>query len=128
MSISGLIKSKLGYYGNFGLGIALILISLSYTIFFLKVSWTLYLNTIFIYFLQDSPRHAAQKETEINTKEVLTKKGRHVHKTYSKIYFLVGLLKSLFDVENVKSAFKTTFKKRDNNMRAYISIIGIYFL
>ena len=37
MSMSGFIKSKLGYYGNFGLGIAMIFICLVYTIFFLKV-------------------------------------------------------------------------------------------
>ena len=36
--MSGVIKSKLGFYGNFGLGIAMILICLAYTVFFLKVT------------------------------------------------------------------------------------------
>ena len=45
MGMSGFIKSRLGYYGNFGLGIAMICLCLTYTIFFLKViqySQTLY--------------------------------------------------------------------------------------
>ena len=37
MGMSGFIKSRLGFYGNFGLGIAMISICLAYTIFFLKV-------------------------------------------------------------------------------------------
>ena len=37
MGMSGFIKSRLGYYGNFGLGIAMICLCLTYTIFFLKV-------------------------------------------------------------------------------------------
>ena len=36
--MSGIVKSKLGYYGNFGLGIGLISICLAYTIFFLEVT------------------------------------------------------------------------------------------
>ena len=37
MSVSGIIKNKLGFYGNFGLGIVSITICLGYTTFFLKV-------------------------------------------------------------------------------------------
>ena len=37
-------------------------------------------------------------------------------------------MKSIFDVDNVKSAFKTAFKKRENNLRTYIIIIGCVFL
>ena len=37
MSVSGIIKSKLGFYGNFGLGIVMITICLGYTTFLLKV-------------------------------------------------------------------------------------------
>ena len=33
-------------------------------------------------------------------------------------------MKSIFDVDNVKSAFKTAFKKRENNLRTYIIVIG----
>ena len=35
-----------------------------------------------------------------------------------------GLLKSLFDVDNVKSAFRTAFEKREDNFRTYIILIG----
>ena len=37
-------------------------------------------------------------------------------------------MKSIFDVDNVKSAFKTAFKKRENNLRTYIIVIGCVFL
>ena len=37
MGTSGIIKAKLGYYGNFILGICMITICLIYAIFFLKV-------------------------------------------------------------------------------------------
>ena len=37
MSLSGIVKSKLGFYGNFGLGIVMISICLGYAIFFLEV-------------------------------------------------------------------------------------------
>ena len=33
-------------------------------------------------------------------------------------------MKSIFDVDNVKSAFKTAFKKRENNLRTCIIVIG----
>ena len=38
MGASGFIKEKLGYYGNFSLGIGLIIICILYTVIFLKVS------------------------------------------------------------------------------------------
>ena len=37
------------------------------------------------------------------------------------------LLKSIFDVHNVKSAFTTALKKRENKRRTYIIAIGWYF-
>ena len=38
MGASGFIKERLGYYGNFTLGIVLIVICILYTVIFLKVS------------------------------------------------------------------------------------------
>ena len=38
MGASGFIKDKLGYYGNFTIGIVLIVICILYTVIFLKVS------------------------------------------------------------------------------------------
>lgn len=38
MGGSGFIKEKLGYYGNFSIGIFLIVICILYTVIFLKVS------------------------------------------------------------------------------------------
>ena len=37
MGVSGIIKEKFGFYGNFGLGIVMICCCILYTIFFLKV-------------------------------------------------------------------------------------------
>ena len=43
MGTSGIIKAKLGYYGNFILGICMITICLIYAIFFLKVgTWYIF--------------------------------------------------------------------------------------
>ena len=33
-------------------------------------------------------------------------------------------LKSIFDVKNVRSAFKTTFKRREDKLRTYIILLG----
>merc|ERR1711923_693336 len=61
-----------------------------------------------VFFLKNSPIHEQQKGKEDSSKK--------------------GLLKSLLDVDNVKSAFEETFKKRENNMRTYLMIIGSVFL
>ena len=37
-----------------------------------------------------------------------------------------GLLASILDIENVKSGFKTILKKRPNNYRSYILVVGKY--
>ena len=36
----------------------------------------------------------------------------------------LGLLASILDIENVKSGFKTILKKRPNNYRSFILVVG----
>ena len=40
---------------------------------------------------------------------------------------LRSLVKSLFNVKNVKSAFRTTFKRRENSLRSCIIVIGLWW-
>ena len=39
---------------------------------------------------------------------------------------LRSLVKSLFDVKNVQSAFRTTFKRRENSLRSSIIVTGLW--
>ena len=52
-------------------------------------------------------------------------------KAFQQLFLNSGLLLSILDIENVKSGFKTILKKRPNNFRTYILLLGnyeIYFL
>ena len=51
------------------------------------------------------------------------KKGFFI-KITSRLFTSGGFLKSIFDVENVRSAFKTTFKRREDKLRTYIILLG----
>jgi len=42
--------------------------------------------------------------------------------------FDAGNCASFFNIENVKTAFKTVFKKRDNNLRMYIIMLIASFV
>ena len=48
----------------------------------------------------------------------------HIFK--KKLSLNLGLLASILDIENVKSGFKTILKKRPNNYRSFILVVGKY--
>ena len=47
-------------------------------------------------------------------------------KAFQQLFLNSGLLLSILDIENVKSGFKTILKKRPNNFRTYILLLGNY--
>ena len=106
MGVSGTIKERFGFYGNFSLGIAIIMCCLIYTIFFLKDSRELRPAEV------QKQIDALEKRKQEN-QELQRKKGRCA---------------TLFDVDNVKSAFKAVFKKRRSNLRTFILVLGIIFI
>ena len=62
-------------------------------------------------------------------KDVTNKGERNVKNelsTHMK-YFLLGTLASIFDIDNVKSGFKTILKRRPNNLRSLILVLGELF-
>eukprot|EP00090_Calanus_glacialis_P015112 TRINITY_DN23975_c0_g1_i1.p1 TRINITY_DN23975_c0_g1~~TRINITY_DN23975_c0_g1_i1.p1 ORF type:complete len:391 (-),score=72.69 TRINITY_DN23975_c0_g1_i1:84-1100(-) len=106
MAVSGVIKENIGFYGNFILGMFFALVSMFYAIFFLKDSRTMRPPEV-------------QKQIEMMEKQ----SGEAQAQTQEK-----GLLSSLFDIDNVKSAFGSVFKKRSNNARSIMLLLGVCFL
>jgi len=106
MAASGKIKDHIGFYGNFVLGMLFALLSMFYAILFLKDSRTMRPPEV-------------QKEIEMMEKQSGDVQSQAGQK---------GLLSSLFDLKNVKSAFAATFKERPNNARSCMLILGACFL
>eukprot|EP00092_Neocalanus_flemingeri_P017937 GFUD01019410.1.p1 GENE.GFUD01019410.1~~GFUD01019410.1.p1 ORF type:complete len:522 (+),score=101.91 GFUD01019410.1:44-1609(+) len=102
MAVSGLIKEHLGYYGNFFLAILFSFLAMFYAIFFLKDSRTM-----------RPPEVMKQIEMMKISAEVEEEKGPCV---------------SLFDTKNLKSAFSTVFKQRENKIRTYILMLIACFI
>jgi len=102
MSLSGPIKEKIGFIGNFSLGLTFALLCMFYAIFFVKDS------------RQNRPQEVQEYLDMVEKME-----GKKEKK---------GGLRAMFDIQNVKDGFKTVFRKRDNNLRSFIIMLTIAFL
>ena len=136
MGASGFIKEQLGYYGNFSFGIVLIVICILYTVIFLKVHKSCFGLKCF-----DKNRRKLYRTQGIldlqkfknklicweQRKQMKVKVNVANIKCLNQNFILnSGLLASILDIENVKSGFKTILKKRPNNYRSYILVVGKY--
>lgn len=105
MSMSGVIKQKLGYSATFGLGLTFALLAMFYAIFFLKDS------------RQMRPREVLEameaKEAYNNNNEEKSSKNACCQ---------------MFDVANVQRAFKTTFKQRPHGLHLIVVLLSFIFV
>ena len=110
LALSGIIKNKLGFYANFGLGIAGTLMAMLYAIFVLKDSRDL--------------RPAEVLEEKKRREEVLLGGGAEESDDVKKSKSGIA---GIFDLDNFVRAFKVTFKKRQNGLRPYVILLGLVF-
>ncbi|XP_023336366.1 proton-coupled folate transporter isoform X2 [Eurytemora carolleeae] len=106
MALSGPIKDRIGFIGNFSLSIVFALSAMFWAIFILK----------------DSRK---QRPKEVQAYLDIVKKMENPD---GQITAKKGKCLTLFDVENVKKGFTTVFKKRENNLRTYIVLLVIVFV
>ena len=107
MALSGFVKSSLGYLGNFGIAMGCAIAAMLWAMLFLKDSRTM------------RPTEVLQERINIEEEEVIAE-----GKGCSKSFFLA----TMFDIRNIKRAFRVTFKRRAYNVRPYLLILASVFV
>ena len=103
MSLSGIIKKNLGFYANFGLGMAAAFLATMYGIFILKDS-------------RDMRPPEVMKELEEKKVTMETDGPKR------------NIIASIFDLKNLSRAFRIAFKRRPYGVRPYIIFLGTIFV
>ncbi|TRY71632.1 hypothetical protein TCAL_14873 [Tigriopus californicus] len=109
-ALSGVIKTKLGFMFNFGIGMALSILAMLYILIFLKDSIAIRERR-----LSKRSRLAMGPdaiEVDVETRVKITKKQ---------------MFTSLFDINNVKRGFRALTKKRKGNLRTIVILMVFCF-
>jgi MFS family permease len=110
MSLSGVIKNNIGFVGNFALGMIGAILALLYTAFFIKDSRQMRPKEV--QDVLDKMRALGQADPTMMTGDKRNK----------------NICASIFDIENVKSAFKATFRRRKFGLRTYVILLSTIFV
>ena len=114
-ALSGLIKNKLGFMYNFGLGMLLSLTAMCYVMIFVKDSIKIREARI--------KREIAEKTghlEDFNQEEEEREEESDLRRWRRK-------LRSLFDLTNLKEGFRAVFLRRKHNLRPYILLMIFCF-
>ncbi len=102
MSLSGVVKEKIGFVANFGFGMGGALLTMVWAIFLLKDS-----------------RNMRPKEVQAELDRKAAEEGEVEKK---------NMCLALFDINNLKLSFKTAFKKRPHGLRPFLLLAMFAFI